>query len=150
DATPSFPFDEAALGAFIEIFIHALGIGRGGARLDGTLCAAPSMPTGGEGLRLVDQAALFVAAQTPYFLVSDLTRIGERGPEGLDGSCLGGLLARAGDTPQVDISRDELDRHRIYYPFPSNRSQRRVAVLTEDSTTRLIRVEGPPGTGKSL
>jgi very-short-patch-repair endonuclease len=150
DATPTFPFDEAALSAFIEILIHALSIGRGGARLDGTLGVAPAMPTSGEGLRLVDQAALFIASKTAYFLVSDLTRIGERGAAGLDGSCLGGLLARAGDMPQVDISTEELDRRRIYYPFPSNRSQRRVAVLTEDSTTRLIRVEGPPGTGKSL
>src|SRR5262249_33241314 len=32
----------------------------------------------------------------------------------------------------------------------SNRAQRRVAILVDDPTTRVIRVEGPPGTGKSL
>src|SRR5437879_4278268 len=150
DVTPSFPFGEAGLGAFIETFVHALRVERAGAKLDGTFGEPPAMPTRGEGLRLVDQAAIFVASKTAYFLVSDLTKIGERGAEGLDGSCLGGLLARAGDMPHVDISLEELDRHQIYYPFPSNRAQRRVAILTEDPTTRVIRVEGPPGTGKSL
>ncbi len=150
DATPPFPFGDEGLALFADILIHALGIDRAGARLDGTLNDPPMMPTRGEGLWLVDQAAMFIAPKTAYFLTSDLTKIGEHGGEGLSGSCLGSLLARAGDTPHVDISVDDLDRRTVYYPFPSNRAQRRVAILAEDPTTRVIRVEGPPGTGKSL
>jgi very-short-patch-repair endonuclease len=150
DATPPFPFGDEGLALFADILVHTLGIDRAGALLDGTLKDPPMMPTRGEGFWLVDQAAIFVAPKTAYFLTSDLTKIGEQGVEGLNDSCLGNLLARAGETPHVDVSIDDLDQRTVYYPFPSNRAQRRVAILVEDPTTRLVRVEGPPGTGKSL
>jgi hypothetical protein len=116
----------------------------------GRLSSPPALPTADTGLWLVDQAAIFIAPKTAYFLASDLERIGMQGPEGIVGSCLGNLLNRTGDAAQVDITDEDLDRRRIYYPFPSNRAQRRVAALVEDPTTAVVRVEGPPGTGKSL
>ena len=150
DATPSLPLGNADFLRFVDILVHALGIARANAHLDGSLTPPPTMPTRGDGLWLVDQAAIFIAPKTAYFLVSDLTEIGRRGGTGLGNGCLAGLLGRAGQTPQVDITIDDLDRKTVYYPFHSNRAQRRVAILVEDPTTRLIRVEGPPGTGKSL
>src|SRR5206468_12104450 len=89
DATPPFPFGDAGLALFADVLVHALGIDRAGSRLDGTLNDPPVMPTRGEGLWLVDQAAIFVAPKTAYFLTSDLMKIGEQGGEGLNGSCLG-------------------------------------------------------------
>ncbi len=150
EATPMFPLTHEALDAFLEIAIHTLGIGRQGARLDGALSAPPPMPTRAQGIWLVDNAAIFIAPKTAYFLTSDLAQIGEQGPTNLRPSCLAGLLSRAGAEPQVDVTVKDLDRRRTYYPFPSNRAQRKVAVLLDDSTTRVVRVEGPPGTGKSL
>ena len=43
-----------------------------------------------------------------------------------------------------------MDAARVVFPFPANRAQRRVALVVEDDTTHVVRVEGPPGTGKSL
>lgn len=149
DLTPAFPLTPAELTLFLEALTHTLEVDRREAKLDGTLAPAPAMPTRGQGLWLVDQAAVFIAPKTAYFLTSDLTKIAE-GSERLAITCLGGLLSRAGAEPHVDITPEDLDRRRVYYPFPSNRAQRKVALLVEDPTTRLIRVEGPPGTGKSL
>ena len=60
------------------------------------------------------------------------------------------LIVGAGDEDQVDFTNDQIDSARIIFPFPSNRAQRRVALTIEDETTHVVRVEGPPGTGKSL
>ena len=64
-------------------------------------------------------------------------------------SALGPLLG-GGAGGQVDVTDEEVDAAQVFFPFPSNRSQRRAAMLVQDETTRVIRVEGPPGTGKSL
>jgi very-short-patch-repair endonuclease len=150
ESTPSLPLTTETLQRFMDIAIHNLGLDRRTARLDGSLSRPPSLPGHGDGLWLIDNAAIFIAPKTAYFLTSDLTRIAEQGLTGLAGCCLGSLLAGPGGESQVDISADDLDRLRVYYPFASNRAQRRVAALVEDETTRMIRVEGPPGTGKSL
>jgi len=60
------------------------------------------------------------------------------------------LIDGAGDEEQADVTNDDIDSARVVFPFPSNRSQRKVALLLDDPTTRIVRVEGPPGTGKSL
>ncbi|MCG3775993.1 MAG: hypothetical protein JW395_2842 [Nitrospira sp.] len=100
---------------------------------------------------LVDQAALFVAPKTSYFLVSDLDQIGLITDPGLHGeSALAPLLYGPGAEPQQDLDNEAVDRARFYFPFPSNRAQKRAALLVQDETTSLVRVEGPPGTGKSL
>jgi very-short-patch-repair endonuclease len=119
------------------------------ATLDGRLSGPPAEPHSGDGLWVIDQAALFIAPKTGYFLASDLDHIGSMTDEAAQ-SALAPLLAGPGSEAQVDIDPIRLDTARIYFPFPSNRSQRRVALLTEDLTTRVVRVEGPPGTGKSL
>lgn len=150
DATPSLPLGTEDFRRFIDILVHALRIDRGNARLDGTLTAPPAIPTRSDGLWLIDQAAIFIAPKTAYFLVSDLATIGKQGATGLGNSSITSLLGRADGAPQVDITAADLDRKTVYYPFPSNRAQRRAAILVEDPTTRLVRIEGPPGTGKSL
>ncbi len=150
DATPSLPLGTEDFRRFIDILVHTLSVDRANARLDGTLVAPPAMPTRGDGLWLIDQAAIFIAPKTAYFLVSDLTTIGKQGATSFGNSCIASLLERADQAPQVDITVADLDRKTVYYPFPSNRAQRRAAILVEDPTTRLIRIEGPPGTGKSL
>lgn len=150
DATPSLPLGTGDFRRFIDILVHTLGVARADARLDGTLVTPPTMPTRGDGLWLIDQAAIFIAPKTAYFLVSDLATIGQQGAAGFGNSCIASLLGRADEAPQVDITVDDLDRKTVYYPFPSNRAQRRAAILVEEPTTRLIRIEGPPGTGKIL
>ncbi len=59
-------------------------------------------------------------------------------------------VRETGAGSQVDFDDSSVDGARLFFPFPSNRSQRRAALLVEDETTRVVRVEGPPGTGKSL
>src|SRR5262245_54345871 len=88
DATPSLPLGEGDFLRFVDVLIHALGIARANARLDGSLASPPAMPTRGDGLWLVDQAAVFIAPKTAYFLASDLTEIGRRGGSGLTNGCL--------------------------------------------------------------
>jgi very-short-patch-repair endonuclease len=50
-------------------------------------------------------------------------------------------------TPTSDVFNDS---RRVYFPFLSNASQRRVALLADDPKNQIVVVQGPPGTGKSL
>jgi very-short-patch-repair endonuclease/KaiC/GvpD/RAD55 family RecA-like ATPase len=149
EATPAFPLTVESLGQFLDVLCRELPSLQRKAALDGSLVAPPEEPRGQETIRLVDAAALFVAPKTSYFLRSDLDEIA--GAEGGEPGALRALVEGAGgDEEQVDITEADVDRARVYFPFPSNRAQRRVAVLLDDPTTHVVRVEGPPGTGKSL
>ncbi|MBI4321618.1 MAG: ATP-binding protein [Chloroflexi bacterium] len=152
DATPAIPLDAKGLEGLAEALTREFRyVHRGDAALDGRLVAPPAEPRGAadQGLWLVDQAALFVAPKSSYFLASDLARIGATDGT-VQTSVLAPLLGRPGAEAQVDLDDARVDSARQFFPFPSNRSQRRAAVLVDDATTRVIRVEGPPGTGKSL
>jgi very-short-patch-repair endonuclease len=152
DATPGLPLDTRELGQFIEAVTREFSyVERGGAALDGLLVAPPAEPKGAtnSALQLLDQSALFIGPKTSYFLSSDLDRIATAQDE-ITECALGPLLAGAGAESQVEFERGQLDSAKLFFPFPSNRSQRRAALLLEDPTVRVVRVEGPPGTGKSL
>lgn len=148
EATPAFPLRDGALEHFGDVLCRELPAVHREASLDGRLDDPPDEPKQGEFLALIDQAALFVAPKTSYFLANDLEKIADL--EESDCGALTPLVLGAGNEESAEFSLEELDGTSIYYPFPSNRSQRRVALLTDDPTTRVIRVEGPPGTGKSL
>ncbi len=117
--------------------------------MDGSLSEPPPRPNSGTFLRLIDQAALFVAPKTSYFLTSDLKSIAGKQDEGEDDAALTTLLTGAGTEAVAEFDTESEDEASIYYPFQSNRAQRRVAMLVDHPTTRVVRVEGPPGTGKS-
>ncbi|MBI4494766.1 MAG: hypothetical protein HY690_18475 [Chloroflexi bacterium] len=150
EATPALPLAHADLGRLVGMLLREFNtVGQGEACLDGRLVPPPPEPRAGEGLRLVDQSALFIAPKTSYFLTSDLDAIGQT--DGTSAACaLEPLLGGPGGEPQVDLGQKRIDTARLYFPFRSNRAQRRAALLVEDPSTRVIRVEGPPGTGKSL
>lgn len=145
--TPALPLTIEALSDFVATVTRELPDLHLDAQLDGSLDYAPKEPRVGDALRLIDQAAVFVAPKVNYFLRSDLEEIAED-----TGACgaLDALVSGGGDAAQVDITDKQVDAARLVYPFPSNRAQRRVALLVDDPTTRVVRVEGPPGTGKSL
>lgn len=149
EATPALPLSSAALQAFMGVLTRELPTLTMSARLDGSLDVPPSEPNSGEFLRVIDQAALFVAPKTNYFLRSDLDEIA-KDVDGSGGGAFVALLSGAGSEEQVDLSDDDIDSAKVYFPFPSNRAQRRVALLINDESTSVVRVEGPPGTGKSL
>jgi very-short-patch-repair endonuclease len=148
EQTPSFPLTVRALQEFVGVVTRELPDLGNEARLDGSLGRVPAEPGKGERIWMIDQAALFVAPKTNYFLATDLDEIGSN-TEGDSGS-LQPLVEGAGDEEQVDLTDRQIDAAQIFFPFPSNRAQRRVALLLDDPTTQVVRVEGPPGTGKSL
>jgi very-short-patch-repair endonuclease len=148
EATPAFPLRAEALNPFVDVIRRELPSVEVRGGLDGGLAEPPEEPKQGEFLALIDQAALFVAPKTSYFLASDLEAIAEL--DGSDCGALAPLVVGAGDEESAEFALEDLDRTSIFYPYPSNRSQRRVALLTDHPTTRVVRVEGPPGTGKSL
>jgi len=148
DQTPALPLTADALSGFVDVVVRELPDLIIDAVLDGSLKAPPAEPRSLTPLRVIDQAALFVAPKTNYFLRSDLDGIAK--VEGSDCGVLAPLVRGAGGEAQVDITDGQIDAARIIFPFPSNRAQRRVALLLDDDTTHLVRVEGPPGTGKSL
>jgi hypothetical protein len=113
--------------------------------IDGRL-AEPNEVRSGSGISIVDAAALFVAPKTNYFIHDDLDSIGEGPALDLSDTSLANLL---GYSASGDDSA-KTSGTRVYFPFSSNPSQRRVARLVEDPTTELVTVQGPPGTGKSL
>lgn len=147
EETPELPLDASSMRDFVAMLTRELPTVEVHATLDGSLGAVPTEPRSRQALRIIDQAALFVAPKTNYFLRSDLDEIA-----GTEGGCgaLAPLILGAGEEATVDISNEQIDAARIVFPFPSNRAQRRVALMAEDPTTRIISVEGPPGTGKSL
>lgn len=148
--TPSFPLGRAGASEFATELGRELPEVAISSILDGRLSAPPVMPNSGSYLELIDQAALFVAPKTGYFLTSDLESISGAEDQRVSEMALAALIAGAGSQAQAEFEPDAEDAAPIYYPFPSNRSQRRVALLVDDPTTRVVRVEGPPGTGKSL
>lgn len=148
EVTPALPLSRDALRDFVGVVVRELPHVEVRAQLAGALDEAPAEPTSGEFLSVIDQAALFVAPKTNYFLRSDLEEIARKSPAEL--GSLEPLLCGAGDEEQVDFTINEIDAAKLFFPFPANRAQRRVALLAADPTTRLVRVEGPPGTGKSL
>jgi very-short-patch-repair endonuclease/muconolactone delta-isomerase len=148
EATPSYPTSAEELGVFCEMAVREL---RSidlicEASLDGRLASPPKEPRPAEQLRIVDCAALFIAPQTSYFLVSDLEGIGASEQEP-DETAFGRLLLEQADRQSSDALTDSRN---VVFPFPSNRSQRQVARFVDDETNRLVVVQGPPGTGKSL
>jgi len=146
DATPSLPLTETALREFCESVVREMKVVING-RLDGRLSSPPSQPRTETGLAIVDNAACFVAPKTSYFLVSDLEHIGRQGESRVQQTSLGWLLGKRGNQPTSDTFGDS---RKVYYPFSSNQSQRRVAQLARNSENHIIVVQGPPGTGKSL
>ena len=148
EQTPALPLTAQALKEFVAVLARELPELQIEAALDGTLAPPPSEPRSAQPLQIIDQAALFVAPKTNYFLRSDLDEIAGAGGDTC--GALVPLIVGAGDENQVDFTNDQIDSARIVFPFPSNRAQRRVALTVEDDTTHVIRVEGPPGTGKSL
>lgn len=152
DATPPLPLNKNGLEHLADTLKREFNyIERADAMLDGRLAPPPVEPRGAGGTRLwlVDQAALFIAPKSGYFLTSDLDRIGDTA-DTVPASALAPLLVRPGAEAQADLDATRVDSARLFFPFPSNRSQRKVALLVEDPTTHAVRVEGPPGTGKSL
>ena len=148
EATPELPVGPAALKEFVAVITRELPEVRVEGALDGSLGSAPNEPRVALPLQIIDQAALFVAPKTNYFLCSDLEDIAAGG--GVDSGAFGPLIAGPGDDPVVQFTDAQVDAARVVFPFPANRAQRRVALVVEDDTTHVVRVEGPPGTGKSL
>lgn len=146
--TPSFPLDEDSLRDFcarLGVELKDLKL-RVDERLSGRLETPPAQPRSGDNLRIVDNAAVFVAPKTSYFVVSDLERIGAEGRLD-DETALATLLGQKADKPTSDVFDDDRS---VVYPFLSNKSQRHVARLIDDDSNQLVVVQGPPGTGKSL
>jgi len=141
---PEYPVADDRLRAICETLSRDFGI-EIRANLDGRLVGRPNEPNSGEWLAVVDAAACFVAPKTSYFLASDLADIG-RVSDGTHGSAMVALFT---DKLAQATSDEFADRRHVYFPFPSNPSQRRVATLTEDLANQVIVVQGPPGTGKS-
>jgi len=146
EQTPEFPLTCGSLREFCEAIARELGV-RIAARLDGVLNAAPAQPQSQMRLTLVDNAACFIAPKTSYFLVSDLEDIAQAGASAVASTALGWLVGKRPSEPTSDRFED---RRKLFYPFPSNPSQRRVAHLVDDPKTRITVVQGPPGSGKSL
>lgn len=146
DATPQYPVSEAELRHFSESVAREMRVSVS-AHLNGCLVPPPDQPRTAAPLVITDNAACFVAPKTSYFLVSDLEQIGKAGTESTVNTAFGWLIGRRGHEP---TSNTFSDSRKIFFPFPSNPSQRRVALLANDPNNRIIVVQGPPGTGKSL
>ena len=147
--TPEFPLGNGGAAEFGQHLSRELPSLALNASLDGRLVDPPTMPNSGSYLELIEQAALFVAPKTGYFLTSDLEIIAEEADIESEDTALIRLVAGAGDESQAEFEEGAEDTSSIYYPFQSNRSQRRVALLVDHPDTRVVRIEGPPGTGKS-
>jgi KaiC/GvpD/RAD55 family RecA-like ATPase len=145
EQAPAYPVDDADIRSLCEALSRDFNIDIR-ADLDGSLKPSPEQPHSGSWLAVVDLAACFVAPKTSYFLASDLETIGD--PEGDDllATAMAALFGDRGPEPTSEIFDDSM---RVVFPFPSNPSQRRVALLAEEPSNRIIVVQGPPGTGKS-
>jgi very-short-patch-repair endonuclease/KaiC/GvpD/RAD55 family RecA-like ATPase len=146
EQTPALPLTSETLVAFCGNVTRELHL-RLAARLNGLITNAPVQPRSAMDLTIVDNAACFIAPKSSYFLVSDLEKIGRTGPSPVTSTALGWFLGKRPPEPTSDRFED---RGKLFYPFPSNPSQRRVAHLVDDPKTRIAVIEGPPGTGKSL
>lgn len=146
EATPEYPVSPAALASFCAELARQMKVETRG-QLDGRLDEPPGQPRSGSWLALVDHAACFVAPKTSYFVASDLREIGSAGGDTVATTALGVLIGERGNEPTSDVFGDSRN---VFFPFISNPSQRRVAHLVDEPSNRIIVVEGPPGTGKSL
>jgi Cdc6-like AAA superfamily ATPase len=146
EGAPELPLGAVTLRTFCESVAREMRISIGG-KLDGTIASTPVCPRNNMPLRIIDNAACFVAPKTSYFLSSDLRHIGSNGAQGVGQTALGWLIGSRPEEPTADTFKDTKS---VFFPFSSNRSQRRVAILANDSENRIIVVQGPPGTGKSL
>lgn len=110
--TPTLPLNNADLLRLAQTIVREfVYLSYGDAVLDGSLGVVPDKPVGGEnGLWLVDQAALFVAPKSSYFLASDLARIASS-EDTVHLSALGPLLG-GGSGTAVDVS-DEIGRAHV-------------------------------------
>lgn len=143
---PEIPLTPESLRFFCGAVTRELSI-QLGASLTGTLSSPPPMPRQNMDLTIVDNAACFIAPKTSYFLVSDLEAIGKAGRASVAANALGWLIGKRPPEPTSDRFRDH---RKLFYPFSSNASQRRVAHLVDDPKSRITVMQGPPGTGKSL
>lgn len=146
ESTPDFPLTITDLRRFCESLQRETGT-RCKANLDARLASSPAQPRSQMPLTIVDTAGCFIAPKTSYFLVSDLDEINKAGEDKVKETALGWIL---GKRPNERTSDNFSDDRSVFYPFPSNQSQRRVAHLVDESQTRITVVQGPPGTGKSL
>ena len=146
ESAPELPLSSSTLRTFAESVAREMKIAVNG-RLDSTITSPPTHPRANMPLTVVDGAACFVAPKTSYFLSSDLKYIGSAGVAGVSQTALGWIVGSRGEEPTAETFGDS---KRVYFPFPSNPSQRRVALLANDAENRVIVVQGPPGTGKSL
>ena len=146
DATPRFPLSPTDLRYFCEMVMREMRVSIL-ANLNSHLAAAPVQPRSAVPLTIVDSAAVFIAPKTSYFLASDLEHISKAGAASTGKTALGWLVGRRGHEPTSNIFDDS---RKVFFPFPSNPSQRRVALLANVPDNRIIVVQGPPGTGKSL
>ena len=146
DATPHFPLTSAELVHFCGSVAREMEVDIE-ATLDGSLTRPPVQPRTAMRLRIIDSAACFVAPKTSYFLASDLSFIDSTGASAVSTTALGWLLSRRGQQATSNVFHDSRS---VVFPFPSNSSQRRVALLADEQQNRIIVVQGPPGTGKSL
>lgn len=147
DQTPATPLTPTSVRTFCEVVVRELTEVSLDGAIDGHLGDVPTEPRGVQPLKIIDQAALFVAPKTNYFLRSDLDEIVQAVG---DTGALSPLLMGAGDEAVVEFTTDQIDRARLTFPFPSNRAQREVAMLLGEDSVRVLSVQGPPGTGKSL
>ena len=146
EQTPTPPLTSDTLTAFCGNVTRELHL-RLAARLNAHIADAPAQPKSAMELTIVDNAACFIAPKSSYFLVSDLEKIGRHESSKVGSTALGWFLGKRPPEPTSDRFED---RGKLFYPFPSNPSQRRVAHLVDDPKTRITVIEGPPGTGKSL
>jgi very-short-patch-repair endonuclease len=146
EQAPTLPLTSETLTAFCGNVTRELHL-RLAARLDAVIANAPAQPRSAMDLTIVDNAACFIAPKSSYFLVSDLEKIGRNESSKVASTALGWFLGKRPPEPTSDRFED---RGKLFYPFPSNPSQRRVAHLVDDPKTRIAVIEGPPGTGKSL
>lgn len=142
---PELPLSTQFLKEFCMELTKRLAINLN-AELDGRLLV-PRQPTFQQTLAVVDSAACFIAPKTSYFLVSDLENIGETHAKRVADTSFGGLIQEQRSKATSD---DFEDNKRVYFPFSSNRSQRRAATLMNAPNTQIVVIQGPPGTGKSL
>ena len=150
--TPGFPASAQTIKNFVNSITRDIaGVNIEGV-FNGTLGPPPTRPhaRAKEKLALVDQAAVFIAPKTSYFLVDDLANMGSTESEENADDAWATLLSGAGLESPVEFDPDDVAKAPTYFPFQSNPSQRRVAMLVDEPSTRVVRVSGPPGTGKSL
>ena len=120
DARPDIPISAGAMKGFLDEVTREFPDMSVEGDLDGSLGAIPERPKTGSQLRVIDQAALFVAPKASYFLVSDLEAIGSKRVdegEAEEPSAVTALLTGAGQVEQADFSTTEIVRRKSITRF---------------------------------